>query len=184
MEGRIENGNMFEDAQYRSDTIWYVPSFTLAGDNEQTFKFSATQTGPDAQGNPINSCQVTFVLKKVIPDDVTTFKSAHPAFQFLDIGGATPPEFVSLQVLASLSTKDGTINEIPVTSNGDGLFLLNTTLMGQEVLSLYDDLKFDGTAKITTTTHAVIPVRPDNPMLMHAAFDFHSDLPLNNLSSG
>lgn len=143
-----QTGNLFVD---RNDPNlhWYLPDFTLADDMDHPqFAFAASQSGQDAQGNPLNRATVTLRLHKSPPAEVVTL-SANPDPKLQEIPLAEMSAILSSfynddQGQQQERTAKGKIEDV---GNGD-LRLIFDSILGPFVIGLYQDLTVFGKAVI------------------------------------
>jgi hypothetical protein len=163
------NGNIYRDA-VDPNIVWYLPSIGIATGAEQAFRFAATQTGPDAAGKPILQGNLTFMLKKTMPNDVAAFKAANPTLEFREI----PPHKTSSSpgMQAGLFRRNASfagfvLGGTNLTDGGNGLLVFNISMKGDQVLAMYDDLKI--TKDLSYILIYLITVQqPDGPSTINA----------------
>ena len=141
-------GNLFND-RFDTNLFWYLPSFTLADDPDAAFRFAATQTGTDANGNAFNRATLTLGLKKAVPSDVQLSQTQNPT--------ATFREIPFTQFIATLNTTFKDANGVDqqntysgtVSSQADGSLQISfDAMLGPAVIIAYQNLTRDGNAQI------------------------------------
>ncbi|HCI79624.1 MAG TPA: hypothetical protein DHW02_08035 [Ktedonobacter sp.] len=153
-------GNLYKD-RFDPNLFWYLPTFTLADDPDAAFRFAATQTGTDANGNAFNRATLVLSLKKAVPPDVQLSQAQNPSATFREI------PFTQFTVTLSTTFKDangvdqqntyaGTMN-----SQTDGSLQVSfDTMLGPAVIIAYQNITRDGNAQIAlSASYAVWLVR-------------------------
>lgn len=160
-------GNVFRD-RFVANLYWYLPTFTLADEPDQSFSFAATQTGVDANGNPFNRASVSLSVKKIVPPDVLASQQQNATAEFREI------PLAELSATLSITSKDangvdqhstyaGTVN-----AQADGSLRLSfDNILGVAVIIAYENLAQIGGAQVTLSATydewVYIYIPPDLP---------------------
>jgi hypothetical protein len=135
------NGNIYKDA-IDPNIVWYLPAVGLASGDEQIFRFPAAQTGPDATGNPVNECNLTFAFKKTMPNDVVSFKAQNPTLEFREIPHQKTSSSPSVQ--SAFFVMSGMLASCNLTPSGNDLLIFAATLKGGAVRTAYEGFRLTG----------------------------------------
>ncbi len=83
-DASTQNGNIFTD-RFNKNLQWYLPGFVLSSAPD-AFSFSAIQQDSnDLSGNPWHTASIKLGLQKILPSDVSDFKSKNPSADLREI---------------------------------------------------------------------------------------------------
>jgi hypothetical protein len=138
--------NWYND-RFDSKIIWYLPSFVLLDDPDGSFKFEASQSIiPDTNGQPFNTCRLTFGLRKMVPSNIDLDRITLPLFDYREI----PISNLSISLETRAKDPDtGTEVVLPIpcsiTPKGETNWELSKeNILGKDVVILYQNLKESG----------------------------------------
>jgi hypothetical protein len=156
LEG-VHGGGVYFDRSESEKVLWYVPAYSLAADPDPAFAFKAIQRGHDEHGNPFFSGQLTFSLTSSIPasarDAIAQFPGA--SLREIPIDGLT----ASLNTTFKDDKGNDQITSFPgkVVRGADGnLTLTFDTLLGETVVTLYEDLVMVGGASVVLSGNYIL----------------------------
>jgi hypothetical protein len=145
------NGSLFTD-RFDSNLHWYLPDFVLAADVDPGFAFAVRQTGQQANGQPFLVARLSLRLSKQQPAQAAQFAKANSSAKLREI----PLENLAAVLSSVYTDQNGnpqqrTFSASSIQDQGDGscLLVFDGTILGDSVLTVFQDLRAFGKAAIS-----------------------------------
>jgi hypothetical protein len=141
------SGNLFADTR-DAGLHWYLPALALAPDVDPAFVFAASQSGQQADGQPFNTATLSLRVLSTQPNDVVAFAAANPTARLR----AIPLQGVNVTLSSSYKDGAGAVQRRTFAGaqqdqpDGSILLTFSTTILGDAVPALFQDLKLFGDA--------------------------------------